>query len=227
MLNTLLSSGLHVTVAAWEKAVVMRDGELLRVVAPGRHRRRRREQWWLIDVRARSLVVAPQEVLTSDGLQVRVSLVLSYRIVDPVAWITISVDSSAELYTRAQLALRAAAATRTLEQLLADRDAVSAQVDAIRDAGVALGVEVTAFEVRDVTLPQELRQAFTAPALAKAEGAAKLERARGEAAAVRSLANTAQVLEAHPSLLQLRALESAGHIVVKIVPAGESEPLES
>jgi regulator of protease activity HflC (stomatin/prohibitin superfamily) len=222
MLRKRVTSGRWATVAAWERAVVHRDGSVVRVVDPGRHRRR--EQWWAIDVRARNVVIPPQEVLTSDGLQVRVSLILAFSIVDVVAWLTVAVDPGSELHARAQVALRAAVATRTLDELLASREAISVDLDGIRDAALAIGAEVTFLEVRDITLPQELRQAFTAPALAKAEGAAKLERARGEAAAVRSLANTATVLEAHPSLLQLRALESAGHVVVKIVPAGESEP---
>jgi regulator of protease activity HflC (stomatin/prohibitin superfamily) len=224
MLTGRTTSGRWVTVSAWERAVVLRDGSVLRVEAEGRHRRRRREQWWLIDVRTRSLVISPQEVLTSDGLQVRVSLILTFGIVDVGAWLTVAADPGGELHTLAQVALRTAVATRTLEELLASREAISAGLGGIRDAAHAFGVEVTAFEVRDITLPQELRQAFAAPALARADGAAKLERARGEAAAVRSLANTAKVLEAHPSLLQLRALESAGHVVVKIVPAGESDP---
>jgi regulator of protease activity HflC (stomatin/prohibitin superfamily) len=224
MLTKRATTGRWVTVAAWERAVVLRDGTVVRVVDPGRHRRRGREQWWVIDVRARSTVIPPQEVLTSDGLQVRVSLILAFSIIDARAWLTVSVDPGSELHTRAQVALRAAVATRTLDELLASREAISAGFAGIREAALAIGADVTSFEVRDITLPQELRQAFTAPALAKAEGAAKLERARGEAAAVRSLANTAAVLEAHPSLLQLRALERAGSVVVKIVPAGEAEP---
>lgn len=224
MLTRRSTTGRWVTVFAWERAVVMRDGAVQRVVREGRHRRRRREDWWLVDVRARTIVIPPQEVLTSDGLQVRVSLILAFGVVDATTWLTVAVDPSSELHTLAQVALRTAVAARTLDELLASRDAIAAGLDGIRDAARAFGAEVTSFEVRDITLPQELRQAFAAPALARAEGNAKLERARGEAAAVRSLANTAKVLEAHPSLLQLRALESAGHIVVKIVPAGEAEP---
>jgi regulator of protease activity HflC (stomatin/prohibitin superfamily) len=224
MLAARTTSGRWVTVNAWQRAVVLRDGSVLRVASEGRHRRRRREEWWLIDVRTRSLLVQPQEVLTSDGLQVRVSLILTFGIVDAAAWLTVAAEPGSELYTLAQVALRTAVAAHTLDELLASRESVASDLDGIRDAARSYGAEVTGFEVRDITLPQELRQAFTAPALARAEGAAKLERARGEAAAVRSLANTAQVLEAHPSLLHLRALESAGHIVVKIVPAGELEP---
>ena len=65
--------GRHVIVNAWERAVVLRDGAIVRVAEPGRHRRRRREQWRVLDVRPRLLVIPPQEVLTADGLQVHVN----------------------------------------------------------------------------------------------------------------------------------------------------------
>ena len=224
MLTQIATSGRWVTVRAWESALVLRDGAALRVEGEGRHRRRSREEWLVLDLRARRVVIPPQEVLTADGLQVRVSLFLAYAVTDARLWLTATADAASELHALAQVQLRAAVAARTLDELLTERDAVAQGVAAIRDAAAGFGAEVSAFEVRDITLPQELRQAYAATALAKAEGAAKLERARAEAAAVRSLANTAQVLEAHPSLLQLRALEAAGHVVVKIVPAGETEP---
>ncbi len=174
----------------------------------------------MLDIRSRRIVIPPQEVLTADGLQVRVSLFVELKITDARAWIAETRDATSELYALAQIALREVVAALTLESLLAARDEIAAGVDRLRAAAERLGAEVTSFDVRDITLPQELRQAFGATALAKAEGAAKLERARGEAAAVRSLANTAQVLEAHPSILQLRALDAAGQVIVKMgVPA--------
>lgn len=217
--------GRHVIVNAWERAVVLRDGAIVRVAEPGRHRRRRREQWRVLDVRPRLLVIPPQEVLTADGLQVRVSLFLSFGVADPALWLTGSADVHAELHALAQRALRTVVASHTLDEMLAARETLTAELPSIREAAARFGVDVTAFEVRDLTLPQELRSAFASTALAKAEGQAKLEHARAEAAAVRSLANTAQVLEAHPSILQLRALERAGHVVVKIVPPGETDTI--
>lgn len=219
-----VDTGRHVVITAWERAVVLRDGAVARVEGAGRHRRRSRESWRVLDVRPRLLIIPPQEVLTADGLQVRVSLFLTVTVVDAALWLTGSADVGSELHALAQKALRTVVASRTLDDLLAARDSLTGELPALEEAAARFGAGVVSFEVRDLTLPQELRQAYSATALAKAEGAAKLERARGEAAAVRSLANTAQVLEAHPSLLQLRALESAGHIVVKIVPAGEAEP---
>lgn len=223
MITRQIAHARHVVIDAWERAVVLRDGVVQRVEEPGRHRRTGREVFWVLDVRPRLQVVPPQEVLTSDGLQVRVSLFLTVAVVDPALWITGSADVVGELHALAQRALRTVVAAHTLEELLAARESLTGELPAIRESAARFGADVSAFEVRDLTLPQELRQAFAATALAKAEGQAKLEAARAEAAAVRSLANTAQVLEAHPSLLQLRALERAGHVVVKIVPPGETD----
>lgn len=219
-----VDTGRHVVITAWERAVVLRDGAVARVEGAGRHRRHSRESFRVLDVRPRLLIIPPQEVLTSDGLQVRVSLFLTVSVADAELWLTGSADVGSELHALAQRALRAVVAARTLDELLAARDSLTAELPSIREAAARFGAAIESFEVRDLTLPQELRAAYASTALAKAEGAAKLERARGDAAAVRSLANTAQVLEAHPSLLQLRALESAGQIIVKIVPAGETEP---
>jgi regulator of protease activity HflC (stomatin/prohibitin superfamily) len=224
MLTQRAITGRHVVVREWERAVVVKDGTVLRVETAGRHRRGRREEWWVVDIRSRRIVLPPQEVLTADGLQVRVSLFLELSITDARAWVTETSDPTSELYALGQIALRQVVAALTLEALLAAREEIAAGVDGIRAAATRFGAEVASFDVRDITLPQELRQAFGATALAKAEGAAKIERARGEAAAVRSLANTAQVLEAHPSILQLRALDSAGQVIVKIGVPADGDP---
>jgi hypothetical protein len=72
--------------------------------------------------------------------------------------------------------------------------------------------------LRDLTLPGDLKKAFSQVAQARQEGLAALERARGETAALRNLANVAQLMERHPSLLQLRLLqtisERSGNTVV-------------
>ena len=219
-----IERGFRVLVQPWERAVVALSGELVREVGPGRHRRRRRETWRMLDTRARWLPLATQEVLTSDSMQVRVTPVVRYRVVDASAWLTEADIPTDAVYMLAQLAVREAVAGRTLDEVLAARADVLVGVrDAFADAVAALGAEVLDLEVRDVTLTAELRHAFAETALAREQGRAKLERARADAAALRSLANVAQVLEAHPSLLQLRALEAAaasGQFVVRVGDAG-------
>ena len=86
--NRIIARARWITVRPWERAVVLRSGALDRTADAGRHRRRRHEVWHIVDLRPRWLTLATQEVLTADGLQVRVTPVALYRIVDPAAWLT-------------------------------------------------------------------------------------------------------------------------------------------
>jgi len=80
------------------------------------------------------------------------------------------------------------------------------------------GLAVEQLEIKDVILPGELKKAQAQVLVARAQGLAALERARGETAALRSLANAARLAADNPSLVQLRLLQqlemSAGHTVV-------------
>ena len=222
----IIDSGRWVTVQPWQRALVVRSGDLDRTVDAGRHRRGRREVFRVVDTRPRWMALAAQEVLTSDGLQVRVTPVAQFRVVDPVAWLTESEQPTPAVYTLAQLALRDALTGKGLDEVLAARDGLLDEARArLADGVTRLGAELLEFRVRDVTLPAELRSAYSETARAKEEGRAKLERARADAAALRSMANAAQVLEAHPALLELRAIEAAGARGQFIVRIGDAGPV--
>jgi regulator of protease activity HflC (stomatin/prohibitin superfamily) len=222
--NRIINRARWITVRPWERAVVLRSGALHRTADAGRHRRRRHEVWHIVDLRPRWLTLATQEVLTADGLQVRVTPVAQFRVADPVAWLTEADLPTAALYTLAQLALREALTGTALDEVLAARDGLLDEARTRLATGAArLGAELLEFRVRDVTLPAELRSAFSETARAREEGRAKLERARADAAALRSMANAAQVLEAHPALLELRAIDAArasGQFIIRIGDAG-------
>ena len=87
-------------------------------------------------------------------------------------------------------------------------------------------VNILAIEVKDLMFPTELKRAFADVLKAKQEGHAALERARGESAALRNLANAARVLEGNPALMNLRLMQSltasqnAGNTLVLGVPGG-------
>lgn len=219
-ISRIIRTRRRITVQPWESAAVLLFGAITRVEGPGRHRRRRHEEWFLVDTRATWLALSPQEVLTSDGVPVRITPVVRHAVADAARWLANARDAEAELYTLAQLGVRDAIVRRTAEEVLAARDDLLADTaESLVASAADLGIEVSRFEVRDVTLSGELRRAIAETALAREEGRAKLERARAESAALRSLANTAQLLDAHPSLLQLRAIESAsagGSLVVHV-----------
>jgi regulator of protease activity HflC (stomatin/prohibitin superfamily) len=181
----------------------------------------------LIDLRKTLMAVAGQDVLTADNVGLKLSLLVTYQIVDPAKathetqnWIT-------DLYHAAQLATRAVVNSIAVEALLGQKVEIGAQLLArVQPEAAKIGINVLAIEVKDVMLPADLKRAFADVLKAKQEGQAALERARGESAALRSLANAARVLDGNPSLMNLRlmqtlsAAQNGGHTLVLGVPGG-------
>lgn len=224
---------MKVVVQEWERVLVYRDGRFAEELGAGRHRRaRRRQRFVRVAVRPRLLAVPGQEVLTADGLSVRVSLTALCRTADPRRWHEAVEDADALVYATVQVALREAVAARTLDELLAARAALA---DDVRErAGAApdaVGVELERVWLRDVMVPAELRHAAAEVATARAQGQAALERARAEVAATRAMANAARLVADQPALLQLRTLQAveAGRATVVLTtgPAvpGPADPL--
>ena len=200
----------HITILQWQRGVVLTDGVLTATVGAGRHRRRRRTQWQIVDVRPRLLTIPAQEVLTKDGVQVRLSLVAQLEITDAASWVLASADPSETIYSALQVALRDRVAAVDLAELSESRSTLLEGLDEeLAPAFVPLGVIVTGIALKDITLPQEVRAAIAQGALERQRGLGDLERARTEAATLRSLANSAKLMAENPMLLQLRTLQAA------------------
>ena len=206
----VVTHGRWVEIAPWSKAVVFRDGVHTSTEGPGRHRRRRRSRWHVLDLRPRLLTMPTQEVLTADGVQVRLSLVGTAQIIDPVAWLFSSAAPFEAIYAALQVAVRDRVATVELAAIASSRKTLLDGVDAeLEPMATALGAAITGVTLKDLTLPAEVRDAIAETALARQRGMAELERARTEAAAFRSLANTAKLLADNPALMELRTLQAA------------------
>src|SRR5881392_1714569 len=130
-----------------------------------------------------------------------------------------------DLYNVAQLALRTVVGGVAVEALLNQRLEIGAQLLArVQPEAAKIGINVHAVEVKDVMFPADLKRAFADVLKAKQEGQAALERARGESASLRNLANAARVLEGNPALMNLRLMQSlsaaqnAGNTLVLGVP---------
>lgn len=181
----------------------------------------------LVDLRKTSLPVTGQEVLTLDNVALKFGLVVTYQVEDPVKVTHETQNSLGDLYNVAQLALRAVVNGIAVEALLQQRPDFSALLLTRVRPGVAkIGLKVLAVEVKDVMLPNDLKRAFADVLKARQEGLAALERARGESAALRNLANAARVLDGNPSLMNLRLMQSlcaaqhAGSTLVVGMPGG-------
>jgi len=195
---------------------------------PGRHIRwGRKFEVAPYDLRKVTHPVAGQEVLTADNVSLKVSLLVTCQFADVVKAVRETQSWYADLYNVAQLALRAVAGAVPAEALLSQRVDIGAQLLArVQPEAAKAGLTVHTVEVKDVMLSAELKRAFADTLKAKQEGQAALERARGESASLRNLANAARVLDGNPALMNLRVLQSlasaqnAGNTLVLGVPGG-------
>lgn len=202
----------RVTILEYQRGLRYVNGRFSGIVGPGAYTIIRRTTTIKpVDVRPTALCVAGQEVLSSDGLAVRVSLVVNYRISDPDTAVNKAENYYNSFYLALQVALREVIAGSNLESLLAQRNEMSEKLNEIvRTSAETLGLEMISINIRDLTLPGELKKVFTQVVKARQEGLAALERARGETAALRSLANAAKMIEKSPGMLPLRMLHAIG-----------------
>src|SRR6266478_1855093 len=202
-------------------------GKFVEVLGAGRHIRWGRHFTLdAQDLRKASLPVAGQEVITADNVGLKASLLVTYHVTDPAKAAHETQNWQGDLYNAAQVALRAVVGGVAVETLLNQRLEIGGQLLArIQPEAAKIGINVFAVEVKDVMLPAELKRAFADVLKAKQEGQAALERARGESASLRNLANAAHVLEGNPALMNLRVLQSlttvqnAGNTLVLGMPA--------
>lgn len=199
------------TVFPWEAGLLYRDGRFERVLEPGCYT----TGLWGRDIRklmtTQQVAVLPsQEVLTADGFPVKLSIIAEYRITDPrLAQESTGGGWVGMLHVAIQLALRAPIQARTLDAVLADRGGLEAEfLPPVQQAAKGLGIVVDRVALRDLVLPAEVRRMVTEVERAKREGLAALERARGEQAALRSLANAARLMKGNPELHALRVLQA-------------------
>ena len=203
-------------------------GKFVEQLAPGRHVHWGRNfTLGAQDTRKAFLAVAGQEVLTADNIAVKLSVVVAYQIANPVKASHETQSWHADIYNVTQLALRNVVSGVAAEALLTQRLDIAPQLLArVQPEAAKIGITVHAVEAKDVMLPAELKRAYGDVLKAKQEGQAALERARGESAALRNLANAARVLEGNPALMNLRVLQSlataqnAGNTLVLGMPAG-------
>lgn len=201
------------TVQPWTVALERRDGQPTVVLPAGRHAAHPRAAYEVVDLRERLTALSPQEVPTDDGLTVKISAVARWRVIDPVAYAEVATDAVAVVYLAVQVALRELAAGLAAEDVATAvrGQAADGLVDAVRAEGARVGIEVLAVDVKDVLLPYELREARAELVVGRHRAQAKLEEARAETAALRSLANGAKLLADNPALARLRLVQALPH----------------
>lgn len=217
-----------VTIVEYQRGLLYSKGRFLRVLAPGRH--------WLyapstmvrlVDARPKFVTVGGQEVLSVDGITLKVSLAARFQVTDPAKAINDVDNYENAFYLTLQMALRSIIGSATIDELLEKRDEFGPRLTELASADVeALGLRLVSADLKDIMLPGDVKKLFSQVVKARKDGAAALEKARGETAALRNLANAARLVEDSPSLLSLRALqqmgETTGNTLVLGVPSSMS-----
>ncbi len=194
-----------------QETLLYRDGVLIDRLTEGLHvywKGTGKLRYRTVDLREQIADVAGQEIMTSDKVTLRVNLIVTYLVSDVLKAVTSTADYAAALYREAQLVLRAAVGTKSLDALLADKESVGGEVRAALVPRVeAMGVAVKSVGLRDIVLPGDMKTLLNQVIAAQKEAEANLIKRREETAAARSQANTAKLLAESPGLQRLKELE--------------------
>lgn len=200
----------QIIIFEYQKALFYHDGKLVKILEPGRHVYFRiGKTVTRVDMRVVNVTLPGQEIMSADNIGLKIGLVASYKLVDPDLAINKTADFQNTLYLFLQLNLRDVVGSLPIDELLAKRLEIGQllmerSVEGARN----LGVELLSVNIKDIMFPGDLKNIFAQVVNARHEGLAALERARGESAAIRNLANAAREFESNPYLLQLRLLHA-------------------
>jgi regulator of protease activity HflC (stomatin/prohibitin superfamily) len=169
-----------------------------------------------VSLRIVAMDIPPQDVITRDNVSVKVNAVLYMRVSDPSKAV---LEIEDYLYATSQLAqttLRSVLGEVELDELLSDREKINGVLKKIIDERTDMwGIEVSAVEVKDVDLPDQMKRAMARQAEAERERRAKVIAAQGELQASETLAQAAHTLAREPSALQLRYLQTVTEIAAE------------
>jgi regulator of protease activity HflC (stomatin/prohibitin superfamily) len=169
-----------------------------------------------VGLRIIAMDIPPQDVITRDNVSVKVNAVLYFRVRDPSRAVLQIEDYLFATSQLAQTTLRSVIGQAELDELLSEREKFNQILRDIIDQGTDVwGIDVTAVEVKDVDLPQEMKRAMARQAEAERERRAKVINAEGELQAAGRLKDAARLLSLEPASLQLRFLQTASEIAAE------------
>jgi regulator of protease activity HflC (stomatin/prohibitin superfamily) len=157
--------------------------------------------------------VDPQDVITRDNVSVKVNAVIYFRVIDSTKAIIEVEDFSYAMSQLAQTTIRSVCGQAELDELLAERDKINAELQEILDTHTdPWGIKVATVELKHIDLPQEMQRAMARQAEAERERRAKIINAEGEFQAAAKLAEASEIISKHPVALQLRYLQTVNEM---------------
>jgi regulator of protease activity HflC (stomatin/prohibitin superfamily) len=216
----------RVTVYEYQKGLKYTRGRYSTTLNPG--------QYWIIstfssivpvDIRSQFVTVQGQDVLSADGVTLKVSLAAEFQVADPHVAINKNANFQNSLYLTLQMAVREIVGKEKIDSLIENRAGFGAKVAELTSGKASeYGLKLISADIKDIMFPGEMKKAFAQVVKAQKDAQAALEKARGETAALRGLANAARMMDDNPNLLQLRALQAladtSGNTIVLGLPNG-------
>lgn len=174
------------------------------------------EQMTRVTLRTITMNIPSQKIITKDNVSIDIAAVAYYHIVDP----TKSVVAIENVYNAvnqiSQTTVRNVVGQFMLDQLLSQTAAINMQIKEVIDTHTEpWGAQVTAVEIKDITLPDNMQRAMAKEAEAERERRAKIVAAEGEFQAAQKLGDAADIMAMHPVALQLRTLQTMAEISVE------------
>ena len=194
----------------YERGVLFAFGKFVKILDPG---------WRIIlpvvqsmrkiDIRTKVVDVAEQDAITKDNISVRINAVLYFKIFDASKAIIEVEDYHYATSQLSQTTMRNIVGSVTLDELLTDRDKVSEKICRIVDELTdPWGIKVENVELKDISLPEEMKRVIAKVAEAEREKAAVITKAKGEVEASENLAKAASLMGSTPGALHLRTLST-------------------
>ena len=174
------------------------------------------EQMSRVMLRTVTMNIPAQKIITKDNVSIDIAAVAYYKIVDPVKSV-VSIENIYDAVNQiSQTTVRNIVGQFSLDQLLSKTADINMQIKNVIDTHTEpWGAEVTAVEIKDIVLPDNMQRAMAKEAEAERERRAKIVAAEGEMQASAKLAEAADIMAAHPVALQLRTLQTMAEISVE------------
>ena len=169
-----------------------------------------------VSLRLVAMDVDPQDVITRDNVSVKVNAVIYFRVIDPTKAIVEVENYTYAMSQLAQTTLRSVCGQAELDELLSEREKINSELQEILDTHTdPWGIKVATVELKHIDLPQEMQRAMARQAEAERERRAKVINAEGEFQAANKLAEASEIIEKHPTALQLRYLQTMNEMATE------------
>jgi regulator of protease activity HflC (stomatin/prohibitin superfamily) len=205
---TIFKSGVRVD-REYERGVMFRLGRFQKIQGPGLYFTIPViDQKVQVDIRTKTVDIAPQEAVTADSVTIKINAVLYYRIIDPMKAISRVENYQMAVYQASMTTLRNIVGQHNLDDMLQSRDKINAKVQEIVDEITEpWGVAIERVELKDVEIPISMQRAMAKEAEAAREKRARLIKAEAEQEASLLLSEAAQQMMQNPAALELRRLQ--------------------